>query len=524
MKTGVVQWTAIGLLGIGTVVGLTLYQKEKTKSEDLERQLAELTQKERQSVVVQHISSQMEEIAREQQIISDEQRKAAEDQTIVANEMRRQAEVEQQKAQEAEQQARLSESKAVEASNIAETQRRLAVERQHEAEYSRSVADTLGYLAMARSLGSMAITQRNTGNHELASMLAYAAYAFTKRYKGDVYQSAIYEALALTSENNKRWNIGHGALMKTCFMPNDKSSFMAISTYGEITMNNLKNGHLQTEMVFFNKQYDFRDLLIDDDATIYALSSDGHLLTGRQGALRDLFIQGASHAFRLFRDKANGLLIVISEQAVHVMDGTSLKPLRTLPLNFKTRVAGKDIDGSICLFDTRGMMYVIDNQYHSVTPRILPFNQPVMSFAYHWTKGYKAYGTYDGTIYLVDNKGKVKKLVGHRSRVSRITFDDNLLYSTSYDGTARFWNINNEKIEPMTILKSNQWLVCFTFDQTSNYIWTGDQNGNINQTMISADLMAEKVHATLKRDFTPQEWDYYIGNQIPFESFTKYDL
>jgi len=73
----------------------------------------------------------------------------------------------------------------------------------------------------------------------------------------------------------------------------------------------------------------------------------------------------------------------------------------------------------------------------------------------------------------------------------------------------------------MTILKSNQWLVCFTFDQTSNYIWTGDQNGNINQTMISADLMAEKVHATLKRDFTPQEWDYYIGNQIPFESFTK---
>jgi hypothetical protein len=33
------------------------------------------------------------------------------------------------------------------------------------------------------------------------------------------------------------------------------------------------------------------------------------------------------------------------------------------------------------------------------------------------------------------------------------------------------------------------------------------------------ELMADKVLANLKRNFTQEEWEYYIGNQIPFETF-----
>ena len=117
------------VLGAGCLAGFGFYYSQLEKTESLEQQLAELGQKEKQSVIVQHISTQMEEIAREQQIISDERRKEAEEQTIVANEMRMQAEQEQQRAHQAELAARESERKAVEASDVAETQRQLAVQR-----------------------------------------------------------------------------------------------------------------------------------------------------------------------------------------------------------------------------------------------------------------------------------------------------------------------------------------------------------------------------------------------------------
>ncbi len=193
-----ITWSIVtGILGVGCILGYTMYQRERSKGENLETQLAQLSKKERQSFIVQRISSQMEEIAKEQQYISDQQRKEAIEQKNIANDMRQKAELEQHKAQEAERAARLSESKAIEASGIAETQRALAVQRLLDAEYSRRVADTLSFLALARNLGSRATIQHNTGNTELAALLAYASYTYTNRYLGDVYNPAIYESLAL---------------------------------------------------------------------------------------------------------------------------------------------------------------------------------------------------------------------------------------------------------------------------------------------------------------------------------------
>ena len=35
------------------------------------------------------------------------------------------------------------------------------------------------------------------------------------------------------------------------------------------------------------------------------------------------------------------------------------------------------------------------------------------------------------------------------------------------------------------------------------------------------DMMcfAEKVHNKLKRNFTPEEWNFYIGKDVPYETF-----
>lgn len=524
LKRNIAWGLATGLLSTGCIWGYTMYSREKAKAEDLETQLAELSKKERQSFIVQRISTQMEEIAKEQQTISDQQRKEAIEQKNIANDMRQKAELEQHKAEEAEQAARQSERKAIEASAVAETQRELAVQRLREAQYSRSVADTLSFIALARSLGLRAFTLYNTGNTELATLLANASYVYTHRYQGDVYNSAIYEALALISKNSIQWSVGRGSIIQTKKVPTAENAVLAITDYGELTYNEYKDGRLQNRTLIANNKYDFRDIIYVGDY-YYLISHTGHLLKGKNNNTQEIFIDGATHPFRIFQ-KTKNQLIVTAEKSVHLLDATTLKSIKTMPLSFETKIAGED-STHVYLFDSKGGMYSVDPQLMTIQPVRLPFSQAVTTYDYDPTTGDRAFGTIDGTIFLIKPSGKILRLVGHRSRISRVKFENDLLYSTSYDGTVRSWKINDDKTDPITVMKTNQWIATFSISKDRQHIWTGGQNGNLNYTVISAELMADKVQANLKRKFTKEEWDFYIGSVVadmPYDSYLKNGL
>ena len=59
----------------------------------------------------------------------------------------------------------------------------------------------------------------------------------------------------------------------------------------------------------------------------------------------------------------------------------------------------------------------------------------------------------------------------------------------------------------------------FTFDNSKNYAWIGDQNGNLTEALLSVPMMVDRVKKKLNRDFTTDEWNYYIGKNVPYESF-----
>ena len=516
-KTGVAIALAVALVlsMAGTVSFGVLYHREVERNEKLESQLVDLVEKENEAAVMQSINAQMEEIADQERRVSDRQREEAIEQRKLAEEERQNAERQQREAEEQRQNAIAAEQMALDASGVAQRQRTIAEEQRTQAEQSKRMADTLSYTVMARNLGSLAMTQNTTGNHQLADLLAYAAYTFTQRYGGDVYNPAIYQALSMTSASMKKWNVGKGAVMKMWGLPNSKT-FATVSTYGEITFHTkTKDGNLNTENIFRNSQYDFRDLVIDKKGTLYALSHTGHLVYGKRGDLRTMVIEGAQKPFRLFIH-TDGELLVVAQQSIHLLQIATMSQVRRLPLHFTTTVAGED-DHQLLLFDKQGHAYTVDNKATKLTPKKLPFDaQPITSYTYSWRNGYEAFGTKEGVIIIIDDRGNVHRLIGHGSRVTRVKFDGNRLYSTSYDGTVRFWPFTQQRIEPVTVINTNQWIVSFAFDETMRYIWTADQNGNLTETLIDPYIMAEKIHDDLKREFTPEEWDYYVGKEIPY--------
>ena len=57
----------------------------------------------------------------------------------------------------------------------AEQQRQIAEHQRIQAELSKRKTDTLSFISLGRSLGSMALTQYHIGNLELSDLLSYAS-------------------------------------------------------------------------------------------------------------------------------------------------------------------------------------------------------------------------------------------------------------------------------------------------------------------------------------------------------------
>ena len=163
-------------------------------------------------------------------------------------------------------------------------------------------------------------------------------------------------------------------------------------------------------------------------------------------------------------------------------------------------------------------MYII-RALNKIVTKKTPIKGHVTAFASSKNQKYKVYGMDNGTIYIIDRYQKLHRLIGHQSRISKLKTNGYQLYSSSYDGTLNLWITNSQKTEPVTLFSTNCWIMDFTFDNAKQYLWTGDQRGNLTQMLIATDIMADKVKKKLVRNFTEDEWNYYIGKNVPRENF-----
>ena len=135
-----------------------------------------------------------------------------------------------------------------------------------QAEFSKSVADTLSYVALSRSLGSLAIAQSMSGNQEIADLLCYASYLYTMRYKADVNNPVVFQALTLCSESKKEWP-EHDAPISCISTYTKSNSWVTVSTYGEILQHEMKGNSLKSKLIF-KTAFDFSCSLLPNAAAI----------------------------------------------------------------------------------------------------------------------------------------------------------------------------------------------------------------------------------------------------------------
>lgn len=505
---------ALLLTTAGCIAAMLLYNREANRNEALEQRIKQLALQEKQAAVMQRVNAQMEEIATEERHISDQQREAAEEQTRVAEQERRHAEEQTRMAQQERQNALEAEYRAVEASRLAQNQRAIAEQQRSEAELSKRVADTLGYIALTRSLCNTAVTQYMAGSHEVADILTYTAMLFSDRYKSQLSPTA-YRALALASQNKNVWNKHKGNVTDIAFFDDQGHDFVSCSTYGEVLRHHYQAGKLQTSTLVSDARYDFRDVFIDRTKnTLYAISRTGHLLVIHDNKLLKVLTVNVPKLKRL--ESAASQMILFGEQGMALFDMASNTIVKEKQLPYKIVTICR-YDNSPILFDDKGNQYIVKT-FDKIVKEKVPVKGQTTAFAESKNQHVKAYGMSDGTIYYFNRQGKVTKLSGHLSRISKIKIDGIRMYTSSYDGTLCLWMTNMEKMEPNTLFTTPGWIVNFTYDPKKISIWAGDQKGNITEACISVPVLIERLKNKVKRNFTQEEWNYYVGKGIPYET------
>ena len=143
------------LLLSATVAGVIIHRSDRERIRELESLVGELRNQQKKTMVSSRVSKQMEKIAYGQQVLSEERSQEAVRQSEIAQAATLRSEMERRKAVQAKAAAEYSAQEARESYQMAERQRKEANEQRRQAEKAKMTADTLNYISLGRTLGSL---------------------------------------------------------------------------------------------------------------------------------------------------------------------------------------------------------------------------------------------------------------------------------------------------------------------------------------------------------------------------------
>jgi len=544
MKKAVIIHTSAAVIFAGLIVSAYFLGKSSAaKLEDsVYEELDALRSRESDAAIVKRVSQQMENIAYQQKAVSDMERDRAEEQSTLAMAMRDRAEQESKLAKAAESKANEAAQEARQQRELAQNHLKMAEEQRDEANYARSVADTLNLRTIGRTLGTTAISQYESGNHDLASQMAFTSWKILNKYLGNIYQPDTYSALSICSNTKSSITTKKGGSV-TALYSIPIVGGVIVTDYGEIEVHR-KLGERRT-VVLFNKKFNFRDVWADS-TDVYALSYDGVICKKSYVAIsqaEEIHLP-AGRYFQMI-ELGNGLFMIAAKEHLLLMNLASKKIVKQLEFDVMPSTLAKVRD-HVLIFFTDGSMARCDSQLN--TTEMKPYFNAVATVAYCDEYLHALFIGYDsGDIHLINDEGKdIMTISSQVSAITDITTVGNLMISSSYDKTLNIWHLPFLRFDNRTTMAkalgipesrlgdiiyppSSEWLTPagvsyqgwpLSICQFSEHeILVGTSTGEVQILNVSVSDMAKKVQNSGIPALSRKDWDRYVGKNVPYMSF-----
>jgi WD40 repeat protein len=133
---------------------------------------------------------------------------------------------------------------------------------------------------------------------------------------------------------------------------------------------------------------------------------------------------------------------------------------------------------------------------------------------------------------LTETGKTLRVLTGHSAQVNQIKFSHSghLIATSGKDNTIRIWNLNQINQRPIVITESAE-IERITFapdDSQVMYALTtfrGNdakvENFDMKILPLNMRIMAQQLCEVLQRNLTKDEWEFYVGTDLDYESTCK---
>lgn len=516
----------------------------------LERSRAE--DQTREAVTQKKIAEQQEIIAEQQKRLTDEQRlialrekKNADDQRIIAVDAQHNAEQQQQLAVMAQKTAEQQRSVAEAAQKNAEVQKNLAQAAQvvaetqkHAAEVAQKYAEQQRGKAVARTLAIQSFQMNSNEQDDLAALLALEAYRLNLKNGGQSDNPDIFNALSKVTfvQNAMR---RHTDIVRSIALQGDMvasgsddgtvklwaydNPAQAIRTYGTLTKE--PDGIRSVVFVSDGKQL----IGASEKGMLYRWNVSQPDIPGQTRAhngpiLSLLAVPGTS---RLVSITPNGHI------RTWQVTPTGIDSVQHTQVNYPLYSARLTPDGKqLYCGSNNGQMVRFDLASLKEKPAVISrreFGNRVTALAFSPDGTRLVTGNAAGLIYSWDLKGGDPEATGsqvagrHQSTVNDIAFTPNgkLLATCSSDWSIHLLDYSALSVQqqPIVITDFDSWVLAIRFTSDGRRLVACSADKTVRIRNVDTDDLYAELSRKMKRSLTVEEWNKYIGKDIPYEPF-----
>ncbi len=455
------------------------------------------------------------------QKLAQENAEEAQRQATIAQEQTKQAEA---ARADADRQAVIAQENA-DAANLARAS----------ADSARRNAENLRFRAIAQSMAIKSTQQRDPVTQGLVAMQAFKFFEQykdpTKPYNGDIYVG-VFEAMKKLYGESLNTYEGHSKSVRSVIYSHNNHIVYSAGSDGKI---------LQWEIGDADDHKNFTELFNDEGINRHVdVSRDDRWLAAgledRGMVLIDLKNPNAEKKFfnphggtvydlAFLPDNSgivsvglDGLIKKTSLGGVTTEIGSTAENLRGIAISPNgNQVAAANLDGLVEIWDldnnnAQRSLYVDDN------------GSPIDALAFSEDGKYLAFGTEDGglTIYDLNLRDTFYEDAGaHGSMITDLEFskDNNLLATTSRDGTAKVWVLDNIFELPTTLDDHGQigdWVWAVSFAPDGSHLMTAADDDHLRLWPTRPHEWASRICGYMGRNMNQNEWLKFVGNDIDY--------
>jgi len=372
------------------------------------------------------------------------------------------------------------------------------------------------------------------GQKDLQSLLAYQAYLFNKNNGGldndaDIYAGLYNVARNYGNVNYKSFNGHTGGIRSIAFVPG-KREFFTSGYDGKVLKWSL-DGTDQSLQIVYSGPDIIEVLAVSPDASWLAMGSSnaairmlplkgnsaGYEMTGHKGKLKSLIF--SFDGKYLYSASLDGKVLkwdISSRTNTSMTDGAI--PLTSIDVSMN----GKYIAG----INSEGGVIVWNQENKSDNFRIDAVGKNIKVVRFNPDNDILALGDVSGNVELwsISQKKKISEVKAHNAQVNDIQFNNKLkqMATASNDNSLKIFNIadmTDLTEPPITLTDYDGFVMVIQFSPDGQLIVSGsytDRN-NLVSRPAHVDNLVKDICTLVSRNMTQDEWNTYVGRDIPLE-------